>query len=120
MSEDPEQPADAVDPVAQAITESQSAHTTLGPRLKSTLAELFSGVASARWEVLGTAHNRDVTSTRSQRLGPLWRAHARSPSMTTSTASLASCWREDRRLPLLRSSSEALANPPIPHVVKKK
>lgn len=96
MSEDPEPSAAAADPLAQAITQWQSAQTQFGERHATTLAALLE-VASARWNAgdsLGAVHDcAEALAARRDTLGDqhpdtlaaagqlaIWRYHRGDPS----------------------------------------
>lgn len=72
MSEDPEQTAAAADPLAQALTQWQSAQTQFGARHEMTLVALLA-LAAARWnagDTLGAAHDcAEVLAARQDILG---------------------------------------------------
>lgn len=92
MSDGPDQPADAVDPVARADTEWRSALTTFGPRDESTLTALLA-LASARWtagDSLGAVHDAGrVLAVRRETLGD-------EHPYTLGVAGLVAIWRYHR------------------------
>lgn len=92
MSDGPDQPADAVDPVARADTEWRSALTTFGPRDESTLTALLA-LASARWaagDSLGAVHDAgQVLVVRRETLGD-------EHPYTLGVAGLVAIWRYHR------------------------
>lgn len=92
MSDGPDQPADAADPVARADTEWRSALATFGPHHESTLTALLA-LASARWtagDSLGAVHDAgQVLAVRRETLGD------EHPS-TLCVAGLVAIWRYHR------------------------
>lgn len=92
MSDGPDQPADAADPVARADTEWRSALATFGPHHESTLTALLA-LASARWtagDSLGAVHDAgQVVAVRRETLGD------EHPS-TLGVAGLVAIWRYHR------------------------
>lgn len=92
MSDGPDQPADAADPVARADTEWRSALATFGPHHESTLTALLA-LASARWtagDSLGAVHDAgQVLAVRRETLGD------EHPS-TLGVAGLVAIWRYHR------------------------